>query len=68
MKVLKCSIIAKVIIKKHKRNFEIRFSVIKNVKNVKRQYFSIIQNATQSLIQESSIYCRPFFHDYNPAI
>ena len=39
MEVLKYSIIAKFIIKKHKRDVEIIFSVIKNVKKIKRQYF-----------------------------
>ena len=39
MKVLKYSIIAKLIIKKHKRDVEIIFPVIKNIKKVKRQYF-----------------------------
>ena len=39
MKVLKYSIIAKLIIKKHKRDVEINFSVIKNIKKIKRQYF-----------------------------
>ena len=39
MKVLKYSIIAKLIIKKHKRDVEITFSVIKNIKKIKRQYF-----------------------------
>ena len=39
MKVLKYSIIAKLIIKKHKRGADIIFPVIKNIKKVKRQYF-----------------------------
>ena len=39
MKVLNYSIIAKLIIKKHKRDAEIIFSVIKNIKKIKRQYF-----------------------------
>ena len=126
MKVLKYSIIAKLIIKKHKRDVEIIFSVIRNIKKIKRYFlkdnilkgtfpvtkaslkvqkqhcevltfeypnmcqysyskmneinpppqktmsFSIMQNARQSLIQQSSINCfrfsRPFFHHQNPAI
>ena len=39
MKVLKYSIIAKLIIKKNKRDVEIIFAVIKKIKKVKRQYF-----------------------------
>ena len=39
MKVLEYSIIAKLIIRKHKRNVEIIFPVIKKLKNIKRQYF-----------------------------
>ena len=39
MKVLKYSIIAKLIIKKDKRDVEIIFLVIKNIKKIKRQYF-----------------------------
>ena len=39
MKVLKYSIIAKLIIKKHKRDAEIIFSVIKNIKKNKKTIF-----------------------------
>ena len=39
MTVLKNTMIAKLIIKKHKRDAQIIFSVIKNIKNIKRQYF-----------------------------
>ena len=39
MEVLKYSIIAKFIIKKHKRDVEIIFSVIKNVKKIKKTIF-----------------------------
>ena len=39
MKVLKYSITTKLIIKKHKRDVEIFFSVIKKIKKIKRQYF-----------------------------
>ena len=39
MKVLKYSIIAKLIIKKNKRDVDIIFPVIKKIKKVKRQYF-----------------------------
>ena len=37
-KVLKYSIIAKLIIKKHKRDVEIIFSVIRNIKKIKRYF------------------------------
>ena len=39
MTVLKNTMIANLIIKKHKRDVQIIFSVIKNIKNIKRQYF-----------------------------
>ena len=39
MKVLKYSIIAKLIIKKHKRDVEIIFLVIKNIKKSKKAIF-----------------------------
>ena len=39
MKVLQYDIIAKLIIKKRKREVEIIFSVIKNIKKIKAQYF-----------------------------
>ena len=39
MKVLKCSIIAKLTIKKDKREVEIIFLVIKNIKKIKKAIF-----------------------------
>ena len=40
MKVLKDNIIVKLVIKKkHKKDPEMIFSVIKNIKKIKRQYF-----------------------------
>ena len=39
MKVLKYSIIAKLTIKKDKRDVEIIYLVIENIKKIKRQYF-----------------------------
>ena len=39
MKVLKYSIIGKVIIKKDKRDVEIIFLMIKNIKKMRRRYF-----------------------------
>ena len=39
MKVLKDNIIVKLVIKKHKKDAEMIFSVIKNIKKIKRQYF-----------------------------
>ena len=41
MKVLKYSITTKLIIKKHKRDVEIFFSVIKNIKKIKKTIFFI---------------------------
>ena len=38
MKVLKYDIIAKLIIKKHKRDVEIIFEVIRNIKKIKRHF------------------------------
>ena len=52
MKVLKYSIIAKLIIKKHKRDVEIIFPVIKNIKAVKCNIFYKI--STESYV---------FFHN-----
>ena len=39
MKVLKDNIIVKLVTKKHKKDPEMIFSVIKNIKKIKRQYF-----------------------------
>ena len=52
MKVLKYSIIAKLMIKKHKRDAEIIFSVIKNIYKVKRQYFLKAHSHLLKLLKE----------------